>query len=85
MLDAQPLAAVLGDPPSASSWPSCSARRSSSPTTRSVQNREGTEQVADALVASASSTATRSSKLLDAVGLRKPEIDVLEEAQWPAI
>ena len=48
-------------------------------------NREGTEKVADALVEQGEIFGDEVVKLLDAQALRKPEIDLLEEATWPRI
>jgi ATP-dependent Zn protease len=50
-----------------------------------LQNREATERVADELIAAGELYGDDVTALLDAVGLRKPEIDVLDESIWPAI
>jgi ATP-dependent Zn protease len=50
-----------------------------------VQNREATERVADALIEAGELYGDDVTSLLDRVGLRKPEIDVLDEAVWPTI
>jgi hypothetical protein len=50
-----------------------------------LQNREGTERVAEELIAAGELYGEDVMALLDSVGLRKPEIDVLDEATWPAI
>jgi SpoVK/Ycf46/Vps4 family AAA+-type ATPase len=50
-----------------------------------VQNREATGRIADELVAKGELYGDDVTSLLDGVGLRKPEIDVLDEAIWPAI
>jgi ATP-dependent Zn protease len=50
-----------------------------------LQNREATERVADELIAAGELYGDDVMALLDAVGLRKPEIDVLDESIWPAI
>jgi hypothetical protein len=50
-----------------------------------LQNREGTERVADELIRVGELYGDDVTSLLDGVGLRKPEIDVLDEAAWPAI
>jgi cell division protease FtsH len=50
-----------------------------------VQNREGTERVAEELIRVGELYGDDVTSLLDGVGLRKPEIDVLDEAAWPAI
>jgi hypothetical protein len=49
------------------------------------QNREATERVADVLVERRELYGDEVVQLLDSVGLRKPDIDLLEEAAWPAI
>ncbi|MEA2124636.1 MAG: cell division protease FtsH [Solirubrobacteraceae bacterium] len=48
-------------------------------------NREATEKVADRLVAERELYGDDVEDLLKSVGLRKPTIDLLEEATWPAI
>jgi hypothetical protein len=50
-----------------------------------LQNRDGTERVAEELIAAGELYGDDVTRLLDMVGLRKPEIDVLDEATWPAI
>ena len=50
-----------------------------------IQNREGTERVAEELIREGELYGDDVTSLLDGVGLRKPAIDVLEEATWPAI
>jgi cell division protease FtsH len=50
-----------------------------------VQNRDATERVADELIAAGELYGDDVTGLLDMVGLRKPDIDVLDEATWPAI
>ena len=50
-----------------------------------VQNREGTEYVANSLIAAGELYGEEVTDLLDEARLRKPEIDVLDEAQWPTI
>jgi ATP-dependent Zn protease len=50
-----------------------------------VQNREATSRVADELVEHGELYGDEVTSLLDGIGLRKPEIDVLDEAAWPAI
>jgi ATP-dependent Zn protease len=50
-----------------------------------IQNREGTERVADELIRAGELYGDDVMSLLDGVGLRKPDIDVLDEAAWPAI
>ena len=48
-------------------------------------NREGTAHVADVLVAKRELYGDEVVALLDEAGLRKPKIDVLDEATWPVI
>ena len=50
-----------------------------------MQNREGTDYVADRLIAAGELYGEEVTDLLDEARLRKPEIDVLDEATWPAI
>jgi cell division protease FtsH len=50
-----------------------------------VQNRQATERIADELVEKGELYGDDVTSLLDGVGLRKPKIDVLDEAIWPAI
>ena len=50
-----------------------------------VQNKEATARVADELVEHGELYGDEVTSLLDGVGLRKPDIDVLDEATWPAI
>jgi ATP-dependent Zn protease len=50
-----------------------------------LQNRDATERVAEELIAAGELYGDDVTGLLDMVGLRKPEIDVLDEATWPAI
>jgi ATP-dependent Zn protease len=50
-----------------------------------VQNRDATERVAEELIAAGELYGDDVTGLLDMVALRKPDIDVLDEATWPAI
>jgi hypothetical protein len=50
-----------------------------------MQNREATSRVADELVEHGELFGDEVTSLLDGIGLRKPDIDVLDEATWPAI
>jgi cell division protease FtsH len=50
-----------------------------------LQNRDATARVADELIAAGELYGDDVTALLDMVGLRKPEIDVLDEATWPTI
>ena len=48
-------------------------------------NRAATDRVAQQLILDKELYGDDVTSLLDGVGLRKPEIDVLEESTWPAI
>jgi ATP-dependent Zn protease len=50
-----------------------------------LQNREATERVADELIRAGELYGDDVTSLLDGVGLRKPDIDVLDESTWPRI
>ena len=50
-----------------------------------LQNREATDRVAQQLIVDKELYGDDVTSLLDGVGLRKPAIDVLDEATWPAI
>jgi hypothetical protein len=50
-----------------------------------LQNRDATDRVAQQLIVDKELYGDDVTSLLDGVGLRKPAIDVLEEATWPAI
>jgi ATP-dependent Zn protease len=50
-----------------------------------LQNRQATERVAEELIKAGELYGDDVTSLLDGVGLRKPEIDVLDEATWPRI
>jgi ATP-dependent Zn protease len=50
-----------------------------------LQNREATERVAEELIGAGELYGDDVMSLLDGVGLRKPVIDVLDEATWPRI
>ncbi|HET8758841.1 MAG TPA: AAA family ATPase [Solirubrobacteraceae bacterium] len=50
-----------------------------------AQNREATERVAEELIAAGELYGDDVTGLLDLVALRKPDIDVLDEATWPVI
>jgi ATP-dependent Zn protease len=50
-----------------------------------LQNREATERVAEELIRAGELYGDDVTSLLDGVGLRKPDIDVLDEATWPRI
>jgi hypothetical protein len=50
-----------------------------------VQNREGTDYVASHLISAKELYGDEVTRLLDDARLAKPEIDLLDEAAWPAI
>jgi cell division protease FtsH len=50
-----------------------------------LQNRDGTDYVAERLIAAGELYGDEVTSLLDGARLSKPEIDVLDEATWPAI
>jgi hypothetical protein len=50
-----------------------------------VQNREGTDYVASHLISAKELYGNEVTRLLDDARLAKPEIDLLDEAAWPAI
>ena len=85
MLDGNPFAATLGDRNKSRlvagllgqafvvAW--CTVRA----------NREATERIAERLIAAGELYGDDVTELLDAMALRRPEIDVLDEATWPTI
>jgi ATP-dependent Zn protease len=85
MLDAQPLAAVFGDPAKRRLVAELLGQAMVVAYNTIRANRRATEEVADRLVESRELYGDEVVRLLDAVGLDKPSIDVLEEASWPAI
>jgi hypothetical protein len=85
MLDAQPLAAVFGDPAKRRLVAELLGQAMVVAYNTILANRAATEHVADALVAKRELYGDEVVALLDSVDLRKPEIDVLEESTWPAI
>jgi len=85
MLDAQPLAAVFGDPAKRRLVAELLGQAMVVAYNTIVTNRQATERVADELVAKRELYGDEVVALLDSVQLHKPEIDVLEDATWPAI
>jgi SpoVK/Ycf46/Vps4 family AAA+-type ATPase len=85
MMDSNPFMATLGDRNKAKlvagllgqafvvAW--CTVRA----------NREATERIAERLIAAGELYGDDVTGLLDSAGLRRPEIDVLDEATWPTI
>ena len=85
MLDAQPLAAVLGDPAKRRLVAELIGQAFVVAYATIRHNRDGTERVADALVAEREIYGDDVVALLDTARLEKPTIDVLDEATWPRI
>jgi cell division protease FtsH len=85
MLDAQPLAATLGDPAKRRMVAMLLGQAMVVAYATIVQNKDATERVADVLVEQRELYGDEVVQLLDSVQLRKPEIDVLEDSTWPAI
>jgi hypothetical protein len=50
-----------------------------------LQNREGTDYVAERLITAGELYGDEVTSLLDSARLSKPDIDVLDEATWPVI
>jgi SpoVK/Ycf46/Vps4 family AAA+-type ATPase len=85
MFDSQPLNAVLSDPEKRKLVAGLIGQAFVVAYNTIRENRDGTEKVADALVERRELFGDEVVGLLDSVGLRKPEIDLLEETAWPAI
>jgi ATP-dependent Zn protease len=85
MLDAQPLAATLGDPAKRRLVAQLLGQAMVIAYATITANRAATERVADELVERRELYGDEVVTLLDSVELHKPEIDVLEESAWPAI
>jgi ATP-dependent Zn protease len=85
MLDPQPMAAVLGDPAKRNLVAGLVGQAFVVAYNTIVQNRDATDKVADTLIEKGEIYGDDVMKLLDSVGLEKPEIDVLDEAMWPTI
>ena len=85
MMDAQPLSAVLSDPAKRKLVAELIGQAFVVAYATIVQNRAGTEKVADALVADRELYGDEVVALLDSAGLEKPTIDLLDEATWPVI
>jgi ATP-dependent Zn protease len=85
MLDDQPLGHVLADPHKRALVAELIGQAFVVAYNTVRANKEATGKVADALIAKGEIFGNEVVDLLDSVALRKPEIDVLDEATWPAI
>ena len=85
MLDDNPYAETLGDRDKRKLVAGLLGQASWSPGTRSARNQEGTRHVAERLISKRELYGDDVTQLLDAARLRKPEIDVTDEATWPVI
>jgi ATP-dependent Zn protease len=85
MFDSQPMAAVLADGEKRKLVAALIGQAMVVAYNTILHNREATETVADALVEKRELYGDEVVHLLDSVNLCKPEIDVLDEAAWPAI
>jgi ATP-dependent Zn protease len=85
LLDAQPLSGVLGDRFKRDLVAELLGQAFVVAYATVMANRDATEKVADRLVEARELYGDDVEELLDSVGLRKPDIDLLEEATWPAI
>jgi ATP-dependent Zn protease len=85
MLDEQPLAATLSDGAKRRLVAMLLGQAMVVAYATIRANKDAVEAVADKLVEARELYGDEVVQLLDSVGLRKPEIDVLEEATWPAI
>jgi ATP-dependent Zn protease len=85
MFDSQPLNAVLADPEKRKLVAALIGQAFVVAYNTIRHNTEATGKVADALVEKRELYGNDVVQLLDSVGLKKPEIDLLDEAAWPAI
>src|SRR5215203_2304092 len=85
MMDGNPYAATLGDPAKKQLVAGLLGQAFVVAYCTILANREGTERVAERLIDAGELYGNEVTELLDGVGLRKPSIDVLDEATWPAI
>jgi ATP-dependent Zn protease len=85
MLDDQPLGHVLGDRHKRALVAELIGQAFVVAYNTVRDNKEATGRVADALIEKGEIFGNEVVDLLDSVALRKPEIDVLDEATWPAI
>jgi len=85
MMDAQPLAAVIGDRAKRELLTELLGQCFVIAHATIVANRDGTDRVATRLEEAGELYGDDVENLLKSVNLRKPEIDLLEESTWPAI
>jgi ATP-dependent Zn protease len=85
MFDSQPLNAVLADGEKRKLVAALIGQAFVVAYNTIRHNKEATGKVADALVEKRELYGNDVVELLDSVGLSKPEIDLLDEAAWPAI
>jgi ATP-dependent Zn protease len=85
VLDDNPLAAILGDRDKRRMVAGLLGQAFVVAWNTIRLNRDGTQHVAERLIAAGELYGDDVTGLLDRVALRKPEIDVLDEATWPAI
>jgi ATP-dependent Zn protease len=85
MMDGNPFAATLSDPRKRPLVAQLLGQSFFVAYQTVVQNKEGTDYVAGHLIAAGELYGEEVTDLLEDARLRKPEIDVLDEAQWPAI
>ena len=85
MMDGNPYAATLGDPHKSRLVAGLLGQAFVVAWNTVRANREGTEYIADRLVAEGELYGDDVTGMLDGARLHKPEIDVLDEASWPVI
>ena len=85
MMDADPMQAVVGDPAKRRLVAGLLGQAYVVAFNTIKTNRQGTEHVADVLVAKREMYGDEVIALLDEAELRKPDIDVLDEDAWPRI
>ncbi|MGH2968199.1 MAG: AAA family ATPase, partial [Solirubrobacteraceae bacterium] len=85
MLDADPYAATLGDSDKRLLVAGLLGQSFVVAWNTVRRNREGTERVAERLISAGELYGDDVTQLLDSARLRKPEIDVTDEATWPVI
>ncbi len=85
MMDSDPMQAVVSDPAKRRLVAGLLGQAYVVAYNTIKANKQGTEHVADVLVAKREMYGDEVIALLDEAELRKPEIDVLDEEQWPRI
>ena len=85
MMDGNPFAATLSDPRKRPLVAQLLGQSFVVAYQTVLQNKEGTDYVAGHLIAAGELYGEEVTDLLEDARLRKPEIDVLDEAQWPTI